>query len=258
MNRYIVIIALFRLIDCYASVDIDVEMGLSATVHRIACTMHGVLDLRYQNIIALPYANFGNVHTLNLSHNSIADFDLQKLLVAMPHMRTLDVSANNIQELRVCMLKHMPRGFSLDVSDNPIRSVERGVERAIGQLCDKDVVIRCYNLLLEERRLHRIQGVLEGASDCHKVRQLGIAALGFCGIITGVVLLVSSEGPCQQSAADLVVSSPLISSALSEVCRHSGVFALGISSICVSLGLLCVRHIIDIVWHDMHRSKLYW
>jgi len=237
----------------------DIEMGLqSMTKPQSARAQSGVLDLQSKNIITMPDISFSGVHTLNLSHNGIVGFDLKELLKAMPYMRTLNISANKIQELKACMLKGMPQGFSLDLSDNPISSIESDVEHVIDTLRDKDMVIRCYSVLLEERQLKRLQSLLARSSAMHKTEQVVAAGLGALSVFAGIAFLTHSEYPCQASESDSDMLSGSIGSASSLVCRHFGFFASGIGSIFLGVGLLFGRPIMSIVQHDLHESKLYW
>lgn len=257
MNKYIyVVIATCWIAHGYASTDIEMGLG-SMTQHQAACAKSGVLDLQSKNIITMPDVTFSGVHTLNLSHNGIVGFDLQELLKAMPYMRTLNVAANKIQELKICMLKGMPHGFSLNVSDNPICSIEPGVERIIDTLRDKDIVIRCYQVLLEERQLKRLQSLLARSSTMHRVQQAVAAGLGVLSMIGGIALLANSEYSCQLSESDSFLSSGATSS-VSAVCKYNGIFAAGMCSMLVGVSLLFGRPIMSIIQHDLRESKLYW
>ena len=243
----------------HSCASMDIEMGLgSMTQQQAACAKSGVINLQSKNIITMPYISFSGVHTINLSHNEIVGFDLQELLKVMPQIRTLNISANKIKELKTCMLKGMPHGFSLDLSDNPICGIEPGVEQVIDELRDRDIVIHCYNVLLKEHQLHRLQRLLARSSTMHRAQQVIVAGLGALSMIGGIVLLANSEYPCQRSEADSFFSSGVTSSTSSAVCKHYGMFGAGMGSILVGVGLLFGRPIMSILQHDVHQSKLYW
>ena len=208
-------------------------------------TIERVLD------VVRPY---NAITVLNLSDNNIEEFDLAQLCTCLPCMNNLNVSSNRIQKLCTKMLAHMPTNFSLDLSDNPIKELEAGVEGVVRQLRDHDVAIHMYRTLLKHRLLARLEESLSRKSRIHLIEHTLAISIGGLLLAGGLLLLVLSENSSVKDSS----SMSSFSSSIGQLRVNHSMVGFGLCSILAGFALTASEPILTLLQHDMHLSRLYW
>ena len=219
----------------------------------------GLTDLTMLSTIG----STGDIVKLDLSSNHITDFNMKELSHAMPHLRHINISGNQIIKLRRRMLEGVPCHTLFDLSNNPIKTTSKKILSLMSKLADKDVTISLYATQLPEDLLQKMESRIENLSSSHTWYNVGVVMLGGIIFVGSIPLkaLSDSLGPELSSLSSDGLSSGALSSQGSVLqCSPYQPYLKGLS-ICMFVAgaaLMAVQPCLHYLQHDIKQSKLYW
>jgi len=222
------------------------NIASSSSSHVFPMVLQGRLNLANKDLTGCDaiesIEDLGSVTSLYLSHNRIERFNVKELVRLMPHLENISFDGNQITKLRRCMLEVLPDGSYLDLSNNPINRIGKGVEHAIAGLRDKEITISLYGTNLDISVLELLEKSTQRSALRHTLAGVGLMIAG--GLTLG------------GSTALAILSEPKDSD--SRTVQENVMMGGAVCGILLGYCLTALKHVVTIFQHDCHQSRLYW